>query len=144
MALPETPEAGVPYHVEPQFPRGFAMLALLGATLALNLAPALQGPPPTPPKPPAQQQGQSQPRRRRPVAVRDSTADTLNGRAGWRRSAIRRPVTAEVLASAFKDPTAKTTLLHARAARMTQDSALVSYDEMSYQRISAGLGFTAI
>src|SRR5215467_7493782 len=117
------------------------MLALLGATLALNLAPTLQGPPPTPP--PAQQ-GQAQPRRRRPVAVRDSSADTLNGRAGWRRSGIRRPVTAEVLATAFKDPTAKTTLLAARAARMTQDSALVSYDAMSYQRISAGLGFTAI
>jgi hypothetical protein len=78
------------------------------------------------------------------VVVRDSIADTLNGRTGWRHSGIRRPVTAEVLATAFKDPTAKITLLHARAARMTQDSALVSYDAMSYQRISAGLGFTAI
>ncbi len=110
------------------------MLALLGVALAL------QGPP-TPPTPPAQQ-GQAQSRRRQ-VVVRDSSTDTTSDRRG-RRPGIRRAVTPELFASAFKDPTAKTTLLHARAARMTQDSALVSYDAMSYQRISAGLGFTSI
>src|SRR5262249_14967980 len=56
----------------------------------------------------------------------------------------RKPVTSEVLQTAFKDPTARTTLVHARAARLTQDSALVAYDAMSYQRISAGMGFSAI
>src|SRR5213075_3532999 len=56
----------------------------------------------------------------------------------------RRPVTAEVLATAYKDQTAKATLLHARAARLTQDSSLVAYDAMSYQRISAGMGFSKI
>jgi len=48
------------------------------------------------------------------------------------------------LATAFKDQTAKMTLLRARAARLTQDSSLVAYDAMAYQRISAGLGFSKI
>ncbi|OYV64005.1 MAG: hypothetical protein B7Z72_13900, partial [Gemmatimonadetes bacterium 21-71-4] len=61
------------------------------------------------------------------------------------RGAPRRiPVTPELLRTAFKDPEARTLLLRARAARMTQDSALLSYDAMSYQRISAGLGFSSI
>ena len=97
--------------------------------------------PPTPPTPPAQQ-GQTQ-SRRRGVVVRDSSTDTTSDRRG-RRPGIRRAVTPELFASAFKDPTAKTTLLRARAARLTQDSALTSYDAMSYQRISAGMGFTSI
>jgi Haemolysin secretion/activation protein ShlB/FhaC/HecB len=108
------------------------MLVILGVALALNLPP--QGPPPTPPA----QQG-----RQRPVAVRDST-DTAATTSRHHRPAIRQPVTTEILRTAFKDPTARTTLTHARAARLTQDSALVSYDAMSYQRISAGMGFTAI
>jgi len=48
------------------------------------------------------------------------------------------------VATAYKDATAKTTLLAARTARLSQDSALVAYDAMSYQRISAGMGFTSI
>ena len=113
------------------------MLALLGVVLALQV-------PPTPPTPPAQQ-GQTQSRRR--VVVRDSssdsTSDSTSNRRG-RRPGIRRAVTPELSASAFKDPTARKTLLAARAARLTQDSMLTSYDAMSYQRISAGLGFRSI
>ncbi len=43
-----------------------------------------------------------------------------------------------------RTPTAKTTLLRARAASLTQDSALTGYDAMSYERISAGMGFGRI
>ncbi len=78
--------------------------------------------------------------------VRDSTeADTTDSPNGRRRhQGVRRAVTAEMQATAFKDATAKTTLLAARAARLRQDSALVAYDAMSYERISAGLGFGSI
>jgi hypothetical protein len=109
------------------------MLAIFGYVLALSLPP--QGRPPTPPTPQGQPRGQ--------VAVRDST-DTVSTGSRHHRPGIRNPVTAEVLQTAFKDPTAKATLMHARAARLTQDSALIAYDAMSYQRISAGMGFTAI
>jgi hypothetical protein len=103
------------------------MLLLLGAAFALNF-----------------QAQVPQARRRLPV-VRDSIVDSTETPAGRRRrQGVRRPVTAEVLATAFKDQTAKTTLLHARAARLTQDSALVAYDAMAYQRISAGMGFSKI
>ena len=88
------------------------MLAFLGVALALNFAP--QVPPPTPPA----QQGQTQPRRR-PVVVRDSSSDSSGPGSRWRRPGVRRAVTAEIFESAFKDPTAKTTLLKARAARLT-------------------------
>jgi hypothetical protein len=103
------------------------MLLLLGAAFALNF------------------QAQVPQARRRLPAVRDSIVDsTATPASRRRRQGVRRPVTAEVLATAFKDQTAKTTLLHARAARLTQDSALVAYDAMAYQRISAGMGFSKI
>lgn len=57
---------------------------------------------------------------------------------------MRRAVTAELQATAFKDATAKTTLLAARAARLKQDSALVAYDATTYERISVGFGFGSI
>src|SRR6185503_8450018 len=103
------------------------MLVTIGALVALNL------------------QVQIGPSRRRPPTVRDST-DSATAASGRRRNSrnIRKPVTAEVLATAYKDPTAKITLLHARGARLTQDSSLTAYDAMSYQRISAGMGFTKI
>jgi hypothetical protein len=50
-------------------------------------------------------------------------------------------LTPEMLASAYKDAGARDLLLRARAARRTQDSALVSYDANVYQRVSAWLGF---
>ncbi len=87
---------------------------------------------------------QAAPGRSRTPVVRDSTpvADSIT--RGRHRRARRAPVTAELQQSAFKDPLARTTLLQARDARMKQDSALKSYDAMSYQRISAGMGFTKI
>ena len=104
------------------------MFVLLGAALALNF-----------------QVGQPDPAHRRLPVVEDSTTDTTSSSARTRRHQGRRkPVTAELLATAFKDPTAKSTLLRARAARLTQDSALVAYDAMSYERISAGMGFGRI
>jgi len=102
------------------------MLFLLGAAFAISF-----------------QAGQATPRQQRPPAVRDSLTDTTS--AGRRRfRGIRRPVTAQVLATAFKDATAKKLLLEARAARLRQDSALFAYDAMAYQRISVGLGFSSI
>jgi hypothetical protein len=78
--------------------------------------------------------------------VKDSTngdsTDTPTARR--RHQGVRRPVTAELQASAFKDATAKITLLAARAARLKQDSALVAYDAMTYERISVGFGFGSI
>src|SRR5512132_2182632 len=56
----------------------------------------------------------------------------------------RIPVTAEHLKTAFKTPAARMTRERARAARMSQDSALMSYDATAYLRISAGLGFSKI
>src|SRR5262245_9533060 len=55
-----------------------------------------------------------------------------------------RPVTAEVLKTAFKDERARTLLERARTARLSQDSALLSYDVDAYQRISAGIGFSKL
>jgi hypothetical protein len=60
-----------------------------------------------------------------------------------RRPPVRVPVTPELERSAFLDPPARDLLLQARAARLRQDSSLLSYDAMAYQRISVGLGFRA-
>ncbi|MFI5228433.1 MAG: ShlB/FhaC/HecB family hemolysin secretion/activation protein [Gemmatimonadales bacterium] len=88
---------------------------------------------------------QQQPHPRPRPVVRDSAVveDTTAGNQSMHRGR-RRAVTAELEATAFKDALAKKTLLHARAARLTQDSALTAYDAMSYQRISAGMGFGRI
>ena len=103
------------------------MLLTVSALLALNF------------------QVQIGPSRRRPPTVRDSITDSTGTPSNRRRNNnYRKAVTADLLATAYKDQTAKTTLLHARTARLSQDSALTSYDAMSYQRISAGLGFTKL
>jgi hypothetical protein len=103
------------------------MLVLLGAALALNF------------------QAQVGPSRRRPPTVRDSIVDSTTSATKRRHNrGYRRAVTAEVLATAFKDATARTTLERAREARLSQDSMLVAYDAMSYSRISAGMGFSKI
>src|SRR5262245_21114271 len=83
------------------------------------------------------------------VRIRDSVAREIGRRASERarhqsESAVRRPVTSELLASAFKNGAAKDLLEHARTARMTQDSALSAYDVNAYQRISAGIGFSRL
>ena len=56
------------------------------------------------------------------------------------RRVRRIPLTPELERSAFRDPSAWTLLLRARAARLAQDSALRSYDAKSYMRVSVGLG----
>lgn len=113
------------------------ILLVLGAAAALNF----QGsPPPVPPAPPAQAATRPTPRGRRAPIVKDSTNDT-SSTTRQRHRGVRRPVTAELQATAFKDATAKITLLAARAARLRQDSALFAYDAMSYERISVGFGF---
>ncbi|MEX2181345.1 MAG: hypothetical protein WD771_04840 [Gemmatimonadaceae bacterium] len=48
-------------------------------------------------------------------------------------------VTDEMRRTAFKDAGARTLLLRARAARLVQDSLLVSYEARTYQRISVGM-----
>ncbi|MDQ6828795.1 MAG: hypothetical protein M3081_08015, partial [Gemmatimonadota bacterium] len=53
------------------------------------------------------------------------------------------PLTPELVATAYKDATARDIVIRARDARIRQDNALLSYDAVSKQRISAGLGFRA-
>ena len=102
------------------------MLHVLGALLALNFQVQIGAP-----------------SRRAPV-VRDSTADTARTNGSRRNRSIRRAVTSDDQRTAFKDPSARTTLLQARVARLSMDSALVAYDAMSYSRISAGMSFLKI
>lgn len=99
------------------------MFAVLSAVLALNL------------------QIQVAPSQRHLPVVRDSVTDTTKASRNRRHRGIRRPVTAEDQRTAFKDATAKLTLLRARVARLTQDSALVAYDAMAYSRVSIGMSF---
>src|ERR1035437_9416989 len=86
------------------------------------------------------------------IAVRrEQRRDSLRAR-GRARDSVRKesrlakllPVTPAVLASAFKDPRARELLLHAREARLTQDSSLTGYDANAYERISVGMGFKHI
>ena len=59
---------------------------------------------------------------------------------GRERDSVKRiPVTERHLATAFRDSTARSLLLRARASRMQQDSAIVSYEAKAYQRISVGM-----
>ena len=64
-------------------------------------------------------------------------------RSGVDGDSVRAPrrieVTPEHLRTAFKDPQARELLLRARAARLEQDSALMSYEAKSYQRLSVGM-----
>ena len=85
-----------------------------------------------------------------PTTARAMTArDSLRARRDSARAKNREKkppkhleVTAEHLATAFKDTAARQILLLARDARSKQDSALQSYDATTYQRVSAGMGFT--
>src|SRR4051812_30704528 len=73
-----------------------------------------------------------------PAPERDSTT----GYHRDKKPPKRIPVTAQHLATAFRDPAARSILALARDARTRQDSALRSYDATTYQRISAGLALT--
>lgn len=68
-----------------------------------------------------------------------SSSDDDDDRAAPRRI----PVTDEHRRTAFKDATARELLLRARAARLRQDSLLVSYEARTYQRFSVGMGLRA-
>lgn len=61
-----------------------------------------------------------------------------------RREARHIALTPDLLATAFKDPEARTLLDHARIARLTQDSALKAYDATTYERISVGTRITSL
>jgi Haemolysin secretion/activation protein ShlB/FhaC/HecB len=83
-------------------------------------------------------------RRRNPIVTDSTVVDSTMSSRDRRRTGHRLPVTAEVLATAFKDAGAKSLLGRARISRLIQDSALVAYDATAYQRISVGMGFTKI
>lgn len=104
------------------------MLLLLGAAFALHL------------------QVPASARRDHHTIVRDSgaVAASDSGAHRHRRDGVRRPVTAELRASAFEDAQARTLLLRARTARMAQDSSLTGYDADAYERLSVGMGFGRI
>lgn len=59
------------------------------------------------------------------------------GDRGRRREGRRIPLTAEHLATAYRDGTSRTLIARAREARLLQDSTLRDYDAMAYRRISA-------
>lgn len=71
--------------------------------------------------------------------VRDNTA---RARRKQKKEPKRIVLTDALRASAFRDSSAWSLLLLAREARTRQDSALQGYDATTYQRASAGLGFT--
>ena len=74
---------------------------------------------------------------------RDSTQrDSTTRRRRPKKEAKRIPLTSAHLATAYHDAASRDLLLLARDARTRQDSALTGYDATTYQRISAGLGFT--
>ncbi|HEY1951188.1 MAG TPA: hypothetical protein VGG76_00150, partial [Gemmatimonadaceae bacterium] len=85
------------------------------------------------------------------AVLRDQRMDSLRAHRHERdsvrqeiRLARRLPLTPAVLASAFRDAGARELLTRARAARLTQDSTLVSYSADAYERMSIGMGFKRI
>lgn len=82
------------------------------------------------------------------VEVKRDTADTVSRKVvatrNERSRARRIPVTDQHLRTAFASPAARDLLLRARAQRLAQDSALMSYEASAYLRISAGMGFSKI
>jgi hypothetical protein len=72
-------------------------------------------------------------------ARRDSTRAARDSIRKARREAAVIPLTPQLEATAFRDPGARTLLMRARAARLSQDSTLTSYDATAYERVSAGM-----
>src|SRR5688572_2509221 len=64
---------------------------------------------------------------------REQGSDVLRARK------TRTPLTAALLANAYRDATAREIVTRARSARLAQDSSLIAYDARTLQRISAGL-----
>jgi len=69
----------------------------------------------------------------------DVDSGRVSGGISVRAPAYKRAVTDELRRTAFRDEGARQLLLHARAARLEQDSSLMSYDVKSYQRMSVGM-----
>jgi hypothetical protein len=67
---------------------------------------------------------------------RDSIRAADDSASRARRAARHIDLTPALLATAFKDPQARTLLDRARAARFTQDSSLRAYDATTYERLS--------
>ena len=80
----------------------------------------------------------------RPAVPANQVATDSTKRKREKKPPRRIPLTPELESSAFKDPEARRILTLARTARMSQDSALQGYDATTYQRISAGFGFSKI
>jgi hypothetical protein len=83
--------------------------------------------------------------------AREARRDSLRARSirsdsieHARRVAKRVPLTPGRLATAFRDPGARTLLTAARVARLEQDTALRGYDATAYERMSVGMGFKRI
>jgi hypothetical protein len=76
-------------------------------------------------------------RRARRERRREQGSDVLRARK------TRTPLTAELLANAYRDASARDVVSRARSARLAQDSSLIAYDARALQRISAGLGLRA-
>jgi hypothetical protein len=77
------------------------------------------------------------------MARRDSMRASRDSSDAQHRAARHIALTPQLLATAFKDPAARTLLERARAARLTQDSALASYDATTYERISVNSKITS-
>ncbi len=73
-----------------------------------------------------------------------AAAKAAQARSKARSEEALKSLTPELMASAYKDRDARDLLLHARRARLIQDSTLVSYDANSYQRVSGWLGFGSL
>jgi hypothetical protein len=78
---------------------------------------------------------------RKEVSIGVTIGDDNSDRRGPPK---RMPVTDDHLRTAFKSAASRALLLRARAARLSQDSALLSYDATAYIRVSAGMGFSKI
>jgi hypothetical protein len=70
----------------------------------------------------------------------DVRADEDSVRLAHWLEARKIPLTPELEASAYRDPHARELVLHARRARLEQDSTLVAYDATSHERLTVGLG----
>lgn len=71
-----------------------------------------------------------------------SVSVSAGARSDRNREPRRIPVTEEHRRTAFRTPMARALLERARDARMSQDSALMSYDVMAHMRISAGMALS--
>ena len=63
--------------------------------------------------------------------------------AKWREER-KVSLTPELEANAYRDPVAREIILHARRARLSQESTLTAYDAMAHERLTVGLGIGSV